>query len=221
MRPHIIVISLVLMLLTVGIILFLVATYAPPAGAVGPEDGAGSITPMPADAGENPYADFAVPEFELTDRDGNPITHAALDGHYTVLDFFFTSCPLWCPGMSQAMARVQNETKGTKARLMSISIDGDLDTPQIIDQYATRYGADPTRWAFATGDPGLVASIVKDGLKFEIGDVGVDPDSGGRAINHPTRLILLGPDRHVIGLYRYDDTDEVDALIAKVKQLAG
>lgn len=221
MRPHVVVISLVLMLLTVGIILFMVATYAPPVGVVGPDDGRGSIVRQPDDAGENPYADFRMPEFDLTDRDGEPITHEALDGRYTVLDFFFTSCPLWCPGMSQAMARVQNETKGTSARLMSISIDGELDTPAIIDQYATRYGADPTRWAFATGDPAVVASLVRDGLKFEIGDVGVDSDSGGRAINHPTRLILLGPDRHVIGLYRYDDPAEVDALIAKVKELVG
>lgn len=221
MRPHIIVISLVLMLLTVGIILFLVATYAPPAGTIAPGDGSGSIVRLPDDPSVNPYAGFSVPEFELTDRDGNPITQASLDGHYTVVDFFFTSCPLWCPGMSQAMARVQDETKGTGARLMSISIDGDLDTPQIIDQYATRYGADPSRWTFATGDPDLVASIVKDGLKFDIGDIGTDPASGGRLINHPTRLILLGPDRHVIGLYRYDDPEEVDALIAKVNKLAG
>lgn len=219
MRPHIILISLVLLLLTFGLILFLVATYKPPAGVI--DDGAGSITPMPTDPDDNPYADFFVPEFELIDRDGEPITHAALDGRYTVLDFFFTSCPLWCPGMSTAMARVQNETSGTDAMLMSVSIDGEVDTPTIITRYANDYGADPDRWRFVTGDPAVVADIVRNGLRFEIGEESVDPRTGGRIINHPTRLILLGPDRRVVGLYRYDDPDEVDDLIATVKRLAG
>jgi cytochrome oxidase Cu insertion factor (SCO1/SenC/PrrC family) len=217
MRPHILVLSLVLTLLTLGILLFLAATFAPPAGTMQPTTT--DLTPMPTDG--NPYADFQVLDFNLTDRRGNPITHEALEGRYTVLDFFFTSCPLWCPGMTRAMRRVQDETADTTARLMSISIDGELDTPEIIDQYASRYGADPTRWSFATGDPDTVAALVKDGLKFEIGDIGTDPASGGRAINHPTRLILVGPDRRVIGLYRFDDTEDVDTLIAKVKELAG
>lgn len=216
MRPHILVLSIVLALLTLGIMLFLTATYAPPAGTMATTD---ELTPVPTKG--NPYADFQVLDFNLTDRRGSPITHEALEGEYTVLDFFFTSCPLWCPGMTQAMRRVQDATTDTSARLMSISIDGDLDTPDIIDQYASRYGADPARWSFATGDPDTVAALVRDGLKFEIGDIGTDPDSGGRAINHPTRLILVGPDRRVIGLYRYDDPDEVDALIAKVNELAG
>lgn len=221
MRPHIIVISIVLTLLTLGIILFLIATYAPPVGVLSPgqpADGQGSLTAQASDT-PNPYADFFVPEFSLTDRNGQPITHAVLDGQYTVLDFFFTSCPLWCPGMSTAMARVQNETQGTTARLMSISIDGQNDTPDIINRYARDYGADPERWRFATGDPDFVASMVRDGLKFEIGEEELD-ESGVRNINHPTRLILVGPDRRVVGLYRYDDPDELEALIAKVKDLA-
>jgi protein SCO1/2 len=220
MRPHIILISLVLMLLTLGLILFLAATWGPPAGTLPDEETNGAITALPNED-PNPYADFFVPEFSLTDRNGDPVTHDVLDGELTVVDFFFTSCPLWCPGMSTAMARVQNETKGTGARLMSISIDGDNDTPAVIDRYASQYGADPARWTFATGDPAFVAGMVKEGLKFEIGEAAPDPKTGAANINHPTRLILLGPDRRVIGLYRYDDPAEVDALIAKIKAMQG
>ena len=63
--------------------------------------------------------------------------------------------------------------------------------------------------------------MVKEGLKFEIGDAAPDPKTNARNINHPTRLILLGPDRRVIGLYRYDDPAEVEAVIAKIKALKG
>ncbi|MBL4810397.1 MAG: SCO family protein [Phycisphaerales bacterium] len=167
---------------------------------------------------ENLYSEFYVPDFELIDRYGETITHKVLDGQYTVVDFFFTSCPLWCPGMTQAMRKVQQATYGTSLRFMSISIDGDVDTPAAIDEYASRYGSDEERWHYATGDPAIVASMVMDGLKFDLGDPSDTQDSG-RLINHPTRLILLGPDRKVIGLYRYDDPDEVDKLIADAKKL--
>ncbi|MBO6514412.1 MAG: SCO family protein [Phycisphaerales bacterium] len=167
---------------------------------------------------ENLYAEFYVPEFELIDRNGDTITHEALDGQYTVVDFFFTSCPLWCPGMTQSMWQVQQATYGTDLRLMSISIDGEVDTPEAIDGYATRYRCDEDRWDYVTGDPEVVADLVKDGLKFDLGDPNETEDSG-RLINHPTRLILLGPDRRVIGLYRYDDPDEVDELIADALKL--
>lgn len=211
MRPHMLVIILVLALLTVGLTMFLIVSATQPAGTL-PEQG---VITLP----DNPYAEFFVPEFSLIDREGNPITHAELDGRYTVLDFFFTSCPLWCPGMSTAMAHVQRETAGTKARLMSISIDGQNDTPAIISRYANDYGADPARWKFVTGDPGVVAAIVRDGLKFEIGDESLTPD-GVRNIDHPTRLILVGPDRRVVGLYRYDDPDDIRDLIQRVRELA-
>lgn len=212
MRPHIIVISLVLTLLAVGLTLFMVVSATQPAGTLPSTHGTVTLP-------DNPYAEFHVPDFNLTDRHGNPITHAELDGRYTVLDFFFTSCPLWCPGMSTAMGRVQAETAGTNARLMSISIDGENDTPAIINRYANDYRADPARWKFATGDPSVVAAIVRDGLKFEIGDESLTAE-GIRNIDHPTRLILVGPDRRVVGLYRYDDPDDIDALIAKLKELA-
>lgn len=221
MRPHIIVISLVLALLTLGLILFLAATAGPPRGTIpapGQSPGAGAITRLP-DADPNPYADFYIPDFTLTDRKGQPITQEVLDGHYTVVDFFFTSCPLICPAMNAEMQRVQEATRGTKLRMLSLSIDGGLDTPDVIDRYATDHDAEPDRWRFATGDPAVVADLALRGLKFLVGSPEPDPKTGARNINHPSRLILVGPDRHVVGLYRYDDPDEVAELIEKAKTL--
>lgn len=216
MRPHILVISFVLALLMLGVLLFLAATATPPKGTL--ETTPGTITRIP-DASENPYAEFFVPEFTLTDRHGEPITHGVLDGHYTVVDFFFTSCPLICPAMNAEMQRVQEATKGTALRLLSVSIDGDLDTPAVLDRYATAHNADPDRWRFATGDPAVVAGLVRTGLKFAVGTPEIEPVTGGRNIDHPSRLILVGPDRRVVGLYRYDDPEEVEALIKLVRSL--
>ncbi len=37
-------------------------------------------------------------------------------------------------------------------RLVSFTVDPDTDSPETLQEYARRYGADPRRWRFATGD---------------------------------------------------------------------
>ncbi len=171
------------------------------------------------DSIDNPYSGFNIPPFNLVDRDGNPISHTVLDNQFTVVDFFFTSCPLYCPTMTAEMARVQESTKGTDLQLLSISIDGDIDTPDQINTYATAFKAEHDRWRFATGDPDTVARIVLDGLKFHLRGREETIAQGGVQIEHPTKLILLGPDRSVIGLYTYNNPEEIDELIATALDL--
>lgn len=215
MNPRTLALSLSLFVLTALGILVYVLVSSKPSGVP-----ANEMIELETEDTPNLYSEFFIPEFTLIDRYNDPITHEVLDGQYTVVDFFFTSCPLWCPGMTQSMRLVQQATYGTDLRFMSISIDGDVDDPAALDQYAEAYGCDEERWDFATGDPEIVRTMVMEGLKFDLGDPSENEESG-RLINHPTRLILLGPDRRVIGLYRYDDPDEVDRLIADAKRLVG
>ncbi len=168
---------------------------------------------------DNPYSGFKIPEFQLVDRNNDPIDQTVLDGQFTVLDFFFTSCPLYCPVMSAEMKRVQEATKSTNLQLLSISIDGEIDTPEAIDTYANAFGAEPNRWRFATGTPERVEKIVYDGLKFHLRNRQQTAAAGETQIEHPTKLILLGPDRSVIGLYTYNNPAEIDELISTALKL--
>lgn len=167
-------------------------------------------------------AELRVPEFNLTDQDGEPIDTSVLDGHITVLDFIFTNCPTACPGMTAAMARVQRETQGTGLRLLSISVDGEHDTPERLRSYAGMFKADFDRWTLATGDPDVVWPLVQDGLNFALDrdtSLMVTRHDGTQTplIVHPTKLILVGPDRRIIDLFSYDDPAAVDALIERAK----
>lgn len=201
---------MILLLITLAGILIFWFTYTPP-GEGYPE------TPL-LDAGENPYAELFIPAFTLTDQFGETVDESYLDGKYTVVDFFYTSCPLICPGMSAAMREVQNATTDTGLQLLSISIDPEVDTVPVIKRYAEGFRADPQRWKFTTGDMDMV-SILLMGVNFDLGDL--NTDDGFRNIDHPSSLILVGPDRRVIGLYRYSDPDELESLIEKARELAG
>ncbi|MEM9559491.1 MAG: SCO family protein [Planctomycetota bacterium] len=180
----------------------------------------------PVIGGGGPPSDMVVPAFELTDQDAAPLDQSVLEGRYTVVDFFFTSCPTWCPLMTAAMQHVQDSTPGTDLRFLSISIDGNVDTPEQLRSYIGQYAVDGRRWTFATGSPADVAALVTRGLGF---DLSLDPSmvitkadgSTGPMINHPTRLLLVGPDRQVLGLYRHDDPGDLELLISDALRLAG
>jgi len=181
------------------------------------------LGPRRVPAATNPYGQ-AVPAFGLTDQHGDPVDESILDGHYTVLDFIFTSCPLYCPTMTAEMKRIQDATSGTGLRFLSISIDGDVDTPERLRDWADAYGADQDRWVFATGAPASAWAIARSiGFDVSLEQTDITKADGSTAanINHPTRLILVGPDRHVIDMAAYSVPGDVDALIEKAKKLAG
>ncbi|MFT5422511.1 MAG: protein SCO1/2 [Phycisphaerales bacterium] len=183
-----------------------------------------TLRPAPAtlDPFEPPVT-MIVPEFTAVNRDGDPVDQTVLDGQYTVMDFFFTSCPLYCPGMTAAMKRVHTEVGSDHLRLLSLSIDGPNDTPEVIGRYADGFGVDADQWVFATAPTQTVWPMISQMgflVEYDQGSPVNNPSGDSMPmINHPTRLMLVGPDRRVIGLYRYTDQADLDALIARLNGL--
>lgn len=211
MSPRVFIRSLVLLVITfVGILIYLFVFAPQPQGL--PSD---QLIDLNED---NPYSALYIPDFKLVDRNGEEFDDTYLDGKYTIVDFFYTSCPLICPGMSAVMREIQFATEGTDIQLLSISIDPEVDTPQVLKNYANGFKADPSRWKFGRGTVDMT-QILLMGVGFELG--ALNTEDGFRNIDHPSSILLVGPDRHVIDLYRYSDPDEVQELIKKARELAG
>lgn len=161
---------------------------------------------------------FRFDEFSLTDQSGAPIDASVLDDRMTVVAFFFTSCRGPCPELTRVMRTIQDRTADSGLRLLSISVDGDHDTPAVLRGYAESYGADLGRWTFATGDPGAVAELSRAALSFTItreADITVPGPEGTPVPNviHPTRLLVVGPDRRVRSVHAFNDPRQIEALI--------
>lgn len=207
----------VIVVAAVGLILSIVGLIVTVQRGGGP--GPVVIQPDPSVAG------LRIPEFALTDQSGQPRTHEMLDGRVTILDFIFTNCPFACPMMTGAMVELSAGLEGTPVRQLSISVDPERDTPEKLRQYAANNDADPDRWTFLTGDAAEVERIVRDGLQFAIGPDEsrpvVLPDGSTMSnIIHPTRLILVGPDRRVLGMYDPNRDEDMRALEAKARAAA-
>ncbi len=172
--------------------------------------------------------DLKLPAFTLRDQDGKTIDNSIFTGHVTIVDFFFTHCKLVCPALTQHMADQQRALKGTTARLLSVSVDPEHDSPATLKGYAAEHGADPSRWTFACGDRQTIGAIVEGGMKFAVGD---DPNparvidlAGGKKMNnivHPSWFVLVGPKGEVLGIYLAEVDDDMAALTVRARVAAG
>src|SRR5438105_4702160 len=105
----------------------------------------------------------AVPDFQLSDQHGSAFDSArTLKGRVWVADFFFTNCPGPCPRMSSQMHQVQKALEGTDARMVSMTIDPDRDTPPVLAEYASHFEAKPGVWYFLTGSPDTLGHLDHD-----------------------------------------------------------
>jgi cytochrome oxidase Cu insertion factor (SCO1/SenC/PrrC family) len=124
-----------------------------------------------------------VPDFQLVNRNDQPIQRADLWGKIWVADFIFTHCPDECPLMSAEMARLQVDMADVENfRSVSITVDPDRDTPTVLSQYAERFATDPMRWLFLTGEKRAIHHLAREGFRVGI----VDPTAGIQPLAIPS-----------------------------------
>ncbi len=153
-----------------------------------------------------------MPEFTLVDQTGAPFGSRDLAGDVYVASFFFTSCPTICPRLMQQVGKLQtglDEYEVDGVRLVSISVDPEVDTPERLREYANSIGIDPERWTLLTGDPATIRELLEQGFKVAMG--GKDETAGPYDIAHSAKLVLVDPQGGHRGFYDSDDTglDEV------------
>jgi len=156
-----------------------------------------------------------VPEFALTERTGGTVILADFSGKVWVADFFYTTCPGPCPMMSSRLSEVQKQL-GTEPnlRLVSISIDPEKDTPDVLKLYAEKFQA-TDRWLFLTGPKAGIYALARDGFKLPI----AEPETPGGQIIHSTRLILIDRLGTIRGFYEATNEAGVNDLIRDIRKL--
>jgi len=103
-----------------------------------------------------------APEFNLTDQDGRRVALKELRGKVLAVTFIFASCTDTCPLLTAKMAAVQDRLGaafGPDIRFVSITVDPERDTPEVLKRYAHAYHADPAGWSFLTGTPAEIREV--------------------------------------------------------------
>jgi protein SCO1/2 len=111
-----------------------------------------------------------------------------LKGKIVVVSFIFTSCSDLCPIETARLAEVRDklgDAVGRDVFFVSLSVDPERDTPEMLKAFAEAFDANAPGWLFVTGQPEDIKSI---NAKF--GD-----RSGERNLTDHRNEILIGNDR--------------------------
>src|SRR6195256_3656087 len=105
-----------------------------------------------------------APEFALTSQDEAQVTLADFRGRVVVVTFIFTMCTATCPVLTPMMSFVQDQLGsdfGAKIAFVSITVDPERDTPDVLKEYGRAFGADLKGWAFLTGAPAAIRDVTR------------------------------------------------------------
>ena len=159
-----------------------------------------------------------VPGFVLVDQGGEAVGREELLGAPWVADLVFTRCALACPRMTEAMARLDRRLPRDGVRLVSVSIDPEHDTPEVLETYAASYGASE-RWRFLTGEPHEVRALALEGFKLGVAEVEGEADPG-LALVHSDRFVLVDAGGRIRGYYDPFDPESIARLERDIAALA-
>ena len=120
-----------------------------------------------------------VPDFEFTNQEGKTISNKTYEGKVYVVEFFFSTCPTICPIMNKKMLILQDAFFGNpEFGIASISITPEIDTPEILKEYAKNNGITHKNWHLLTGkSDDIVYTLSNKGFKLYAGKG--DEEHGG------------------------------------------
>ncbi len=105
----------------------------------------------------------------LTDQNNQPFGSQDLAGKVVITSFFFTRCPSVCPKLMAAQTEVRKRFLKLldKTHFVSISVDPEFDTPEVLAAYAQKNNLD---WSFLTGSRSKINQVVEGQMKFAMGN---------------------------------------------------
>jgi protein SCO1/2 len=129
--------------------------------------------------------EYEIPDVVLLNQDGREVRlKSYFDTEKPVmLDFIYGTCTTICPVLSVSFSYFQKKLGKDleQVRIVSISIDPDNDTPELMKDYLQKYGAQPG-WDALTGKRDNVVQVLRAFDSYV-----------ANKMNHYPLIILRGP----------------------------
>jgi len=134
--------------------------------------------------------DQHLPNVELTSHEGRKVRFYddLVKGKVVAINFMFATCRKACPAATQNLVEVQDalgDRIGRDVTLLSITLDPERDTPEVLRGYAQAHGAKPG-WYFLTGKRDDIEL-----LRRKLGAYELDPILDADKTQH-AGIVILG-----------------------------
>ena len=153
---------------------------------------------------------------DFTNQFGKKVNLADLHGKIIVMNFFFSRCPVVCPGLTRNMKRLQDSfvKNDSVVQFVSISVDPEYDSTAQIRKFADRFNVNHDNWWFLTGNKKEIYDFAIHEMKANIADTDVDT-----AFIHTEKFFLLDTNKVIRGFYDGFDTTRLADLAHDIPTL--
>jgi len=122
--------------------------------------------------------------------------------------------------MAHLQAALQ-DSNGEPVKLVSFSVDPEGDTPEVLRNYADRYGADPEQWLFLTGELQAMQRLIGEGFHLSMAKL-PSPEAKTSVtpiIAHSNRFILVDRNLQIRGYYHGNEEESLKRILRDVEAL--
>jgi len=142
----------------------------------------------------------ALPDFELAQANGKPLTLADWKGRWNVAYFGYVSCPDVCPTTLAVFKQVWKvlDERGLRdhVRVNFISVDPQRDTPETLGKYVAFFSPDFTA---ATGSDEQLTRLTRAlGLLYSRST----GPNGEIQVDHSGSAVIVDPQGRLVGMFR-------------------
>lgn len=168
-----------------------------------------------------------APDFSLTNQYGLEVMLSDFRGKVVIMDFIYTSCPDVCGRLNNKLKTVWDQLElGQKQDLVliSVSFDPEVDTPEVLKQYAKEREFDASMWQFLTGTAEQIRQVANSyGVQYELVEdthEGEGSHEHGHRFSHNVVVVLIDRDgmiRKTYGHAFFPDTEMIDDITSLLK----
>lgn len=140
-----------------------------------------------------------IAPFALRNQAGQTVTNGTLRGKIYVANFFFSSCPMVCPKMLANLRRIQAAFQNdAQVELVSHSVMPDVDSVNVLQEYARDNGIVAGKWHLLTGDKEVIYKLARDSYFAE--KQSRSPAKSGEFL-HTESMLLIDGEGRIRGVY--------------------
>lgn len=157
-------------------------------------------------------------EFTFKNQDEKDFGLADLEGEIWIADFIFTSCETVCPPMTANMTKLNQQLKeeGIKdIKFVSFSVDPEVDTPEKMNEFMSRYDLNSADWNFLSG---YSQETIQQFAEESFRTIAVKPKNEDQVI-HGTQFFLVNREGTIVKDYSAVSDVPYDQIIKDIKSI--
>jgi protein SCO1/2 len=156
----------------------------------------------------------SLPDFKLTDQNGNTVTPKTFTNQIFIANFFYTHCQGVCDEINNNINQLAAGYAGSKmVNFLSISVDPERDSTKALKSYANSVKPASAKWLFLRGDTSVVYPLAHNGFLVNALQTGKDN------FIYSDKLILIDEDRRIRGYYTGASSKDISKLADEIKVL--